>query len=277
MSELSKQIRSKVKSGTSIPALVVDVFYNKASVRLSGNGSLIRRLSVIGGPVKKGDTVRVDFTTPEPTVVAIGDVGLTLADVKAAEKDMGWLGLTTITICLFSGGALRNMYPSVADGLATAILDSVDGDLILLPDVDITGDFAILPGTNLVGMSSRESIIRGTVTIEPGCLLESLTVLKQENSGSTISAVVVKETIASDELSRIKNCEIMCYSCGAGTAQGVFIYDIEVNLYVMKSTIIADSVSGLGYAFSNAVHGNVRVTHTDYYAKTEPFYEPESS
>lgn len=70
---LAKDIRASVKSGASIQAQVVDVFFGKASVRLLRNGQLLRKLDVIGGPVTIGQTVNVDYTTSTPTIVVTGN------------------------------------------------------------------------------------------------------------------------------------------------------------------------------------------------------------
>src|SRR3990172_5082106 len=109
MSNLSRLIRRKTKSGTSIPAIVVDVFYDKASVRLANNGSLMRNLKVIGGPVTIGDPVDVDFTTPVPTVVVISKAGISLDDVTTlinASQSPSMLGGFSWQLLLFLGVSL---------------------------------------------------------------------------------------------------------------------------------------------------------------------------
>lgn len=183
----------------------------------------------------------------------------------------GGTGLTNIMITLFSGGESISMHEPTAAGLNEAIAASSSGDVIFMPDVDITGDFSIPAGVNLVGVSSLQSIIRGQVTIEPGCLLENLSVINQQNSATLIVAVYVQESTTSEETCNIKGCDIRCYQCGTGTTYGIYIADTGVELVVENSTIIADSSSGLGYAFSNN-GGDCRVYHSQYYAKTEVFY-----
>ena len=275
---LSRAIKTSTKSGISVPATVVDLFYGRASVKLSGNGALMRRLEIIGGPVSVGQKVRVDFTTPEPTVVAVGQEGLTIEDMQdwlRRNQDMAWgsSGLTQITISLYHNGALFSMYESSVSGLGQAILDSLAGDAIWLPEVDLEGDFTLVPGTDLVGISSRQTIIRGLVVMEPGCLLENLTVMKQENSSSSITAVRAQNTnLTLDLIHKIKGCEIYGYQCGAGTAVGITVADAYTQLEVENSTIEGDSVRGLGYTFSNN-GGIVTVTHSNYYGKTDVFYD----
>jgi hypothetical protein len=275
---LSRVIKTSTKSGISVPATVVDLFYGRASVKLSGNGALMRRLEIIGGPVSVGQKVRVDFTTPEPTVVAVGQEGLTVQDMEdwlRRNQDMAWgsAGLTQITISLYHDGALYSMYESSSSGLGQAITDSLAGDAIWLPEVDLEGDFSLIANTALVGISSMKSIIRGTVYIDANCSLENLSVIKQENSASLIKAVsaTVTESPAPDIVkAKIKGCEIMGFQCGTGEVNTIYTDDGAVELDIENSTIIADSVGGEAYCF-NSESGDIKVLHSNYYAKTDIF------
>ena len=276
---LSRVIKTSTKSGISVPATVVDVFYGKASVKLSGNGALMRRLDIVGGPISVGQKVRVDFTTPEPTVVAVGQEGLTIEDMEdwlRRNKDMAWgsSGLTQITISLYHNGALYSMYESSVTGLEQAIADSLAGDAIWLPEVDLEGDFTLSPETDLVGISSRQSIIRGKIYQDAGCTLENLTVLKASNSGSDVEAVeLVSPSVDCDYPSKIKGCEIYGFQCGTGSATGILLSSAAARLVVENSTIEGDSKSGSGYTFSGIGGSECTVLHCHYYAKTEYFHE----
>jgi hypothetical protein len=46
------------------------------------NGARLRNLQVIGGPVVKGQSVRVDFTTAVPTIIVVGKQGITQYEVQ---------------------------------------------------------------------------------------------------------------------------------------------------------------------------------------------------
>ena len=181
-------------------------------------------------------------------------------------------GLTEIKITLFSGGVSTAMYDPTATGLNMAIDAAIAGDVIFMPDVDIAGNFYIPAGINLVGVSSRESIIEGQVTIEPACLLENLKLINQANSADGIYTVIAAESTDSSELSRIKGCEIYAYQCGSGSTVAVYISGSGVDLLVENSTVVADSNGGEGYAFSSN-GGNCNVYHGNYYAKTEVFHD----
>lgn len=270
MSKLLRDIKEGVKSGASIRATVVDIFFGRASVRLVDNGQVLRNLDVIGGPVAVGATVMVDFTTPKPTVVATGQSGLSLSDVRDllnSADALGSGGTTQITITLFSGGAVTAMYPPSSDGLTTALSEANSGDVILLPDIDVEVDITVPAGVDLTGISTRNSIIRGEVTLENGCLLEGLTIRHCEDSESNIVAVVAPSGTA-----RIRNCEIHCYQCGSGSAVGVSIPATNDLMLVEHSKVVANSQSGSAYAFSSA-GGTCQVTHCELYGKTDIFYE----
>lgn len=179
-------------------------------------------------------------------------------------------GITNIKITLFSGGVSVAMYEPTSSGLSDAIDASSAGDVIFLPDVEIGGSFRIPSGVNLVGVSSRESIIEGSVTIDTGCLLENLKIINSNMSTTNVYTVLVQNTDGT-ESSRIKGCEIYAYQCGTGSATALYIGD-SVELVVENSTVVADSLNCEAYAFSSN-NGNCNVYHSNYYAKTEVFHE----
>jgi hypothetical protein len=82
MSKVARDINRSVRTGTSIPAKVTDVSFGKASVRLLSNGAVLHNLDVVGGPVKISQDVRVDFTTARPTIVVVGNTGISTEEVN---------------------------------------------------------------------------------------------------------------------------------------------------------------------------------------------------
>lgn len=107
MSQLSRNIRSSVKSGNSVPATITDTYLGRASVRLLNNGAKLRNLDVIGGPVKIGDKVRVDFTTAKPTVVVVGQIGIThknVMDMVTGQDPDAWHKVTYPPFQVGGGG-----------------------------------------------------------------------------------------------------------------------------------------------------------------------------
>lgn len=179
-------------------------------------------------------------------------------------------GIANIKITLFSGGISVAMYEPTSSGLNDAIDASSAGDVIFLPDVEIAGDFRIPSGVNLVGVSSRESIIEGEVTIDTGCLLENLKIINSNSGVGDVYTVLVANT-GGDETSRVKGCEIYAYQCGTGSATAIYIGD-SVELLVENSTVVADSLLYDGYSFSSN-NGDCNVYHSNYYGKTEVFHE----
>lgn len=88
MSQLSKDIRKAIKTGTLIPAKVIDVLFGKASIRLLNNGTIYHNLRVTGGPVVVGQQVYADTSTVPPTVLAT-------AQASAENVSLSTLGITT--------------------------------------------------------------------------------------------------------------------------------------------------------------------------------------
>jgi len=86
MARVQKNVRKVTKGGTQYPAIIVDAHGGRASARLSMNGATVHHLQVIGGPVEIGDVVSVDYTTPEPTIVATSKEWATQEDIDRAIK-----------------------------------------------------------------------------------------------------------------------------------------------------------------------------------------------
>jgi hypothetical protein len=90
--KIGRDIRQNVKSATRLLATVVDTSFGTASVRLKGNGAVIRHLEVVGGPVQIGDQVIADFSTTPPTIAATGNKGITrdnVLDIMAGQEPKG--------------------------------------------------------------------------------------------------------------------------------------------------------------------------------------------
>lgn len=81
MARVPQNIRNVSRTATHYPGTIVDVHGGKASARLSGNGATVHSLDVIGGPVEIGESVTVDFSTPDPTIIATSKSWLTMDDL----------------------------------------------------------------------------------------------------------------------------------------------------------------------------------------------------
>src|SRR3990172_4844679 len=243
MSNLSRLIRRKTKSGTSIPAIVVDVFYDKASVRLANNGSLMRNLKVIGGPVTIGDPVDVDFTTPVPTVVVISKAGISLDDVTTlinASQSPSMLGGFSWQLLLFLGGVLSNIYNADATGLTTALVDAGPGSVILVPACEIIGDFTIPESVEIVGISQERSILIGTITGSNWTVIDNLKI-----EGSITG-------IASDYI-QVKHCHV--YNIAGAAIATPSTATIHIHQSIIQGSTYAISNSGITKIFHSGVYG----------------------
>ena len=270
---LKDQVGDSLRQGRKMSALVIDVFYEKATVRLGGTGQVLHNLTIIGGPIEAGDTVLVDFTGIEPTVVAQGVQGLTSSDLDSALKKIAEETLsqpTQIKVTLFTGGASIATFEPSPEGLQSALTSANIGDVIWLPDVDITSDITIPSGVSLVGISSRQSIIRGTVTLNPDCSLESLAVISAVRTVNEVNAVIAQ---GAGNPSWIKNCEIHAYNCGSGEANAISILAATERLQITNSVIVADAAeSSTAHAFTGA-GGECHISDSRVYSKSaEHFY-----
>ena len=191
---LTRNLRTVSKAGNNLPGVIIDVHGDRASVRLSSNGSIMRYLMVIGGPVVIDDPVEVDFSRNPPAILATGATWLTenqmLAAIARARKDKtGQSNLFAWQIMHFQGG-LVGVYDTNGAGLEDAISVAVDGDVIMIPATELSSTFTIPAGVSIVGINSMNSVILGTVTMTDGSELRDLCVRKQADSESEI----IKET-----------------------------------------------------------------------------------
>jgi len=70
MNKLTQTIRSVARQGNLLPAIVVDAYGGKATVRISTNGATYTGIDVIGNEVSVGDSVQVSFASGRPIVMA---------------------------------------------------------------------------------------------------------------------------------------------------------------------------------------------------------------
>jgi hypothetical protein len=215
------KVRNANRSGNILQATVVDVFYDRVAVQVGAGGTILRGLKLIGGPVTAGDNVMVDFSSDPPVVVAKGTEYLSMSDLEDALRRLSdgvSENKTRFEIVLFSGGGVVEIFSPTLEGLTSALGAAGDGDLVVVPDINITGDFTLNAGASLSGFSSRQSIIRGTITLEDGALLENMKIVATDRSTGTIKGIVAQST---DKIAYIRDCEIHSYQCDTGTSYGI--------------------------------------------------------
>jgi hypothetical protein len=265
----ASRVRSANRSGMLMPAIVQEVFFNKASVRLGANGAFLRNLPIVGGPVHAGDAVNVDFTSPQPKVVAIGQDGLTADNLLDALKGLQLRdgdGSTQILITLFSGGIAVAMFPPSTDGLTSAIGAATSGDIVWLPDIQVEANVSVPDGVTVAGVSSRESIIEGTVTLGNNSCLENLKVV----ASSPFSDIIGAQVNATLHQAIIRNCEIHAYQCLDGDAWGIQM-NANASLLLDHSLVVGWAAAGDSYAIDFGVSGKVNSNYTQFYGITDWF------
>jgi len=271
MSRLSKKIQQKARQGRAIPAVVVDIFGPKVTIKLGKNGlGATHRLDYIGGPPEIGEIVNVDFTTDPPAVTQRGKEWLTSDDLlKALEGllDGGLGGEFGLTILLFSGGTLVDQYPVDTEGFTAALLDANAGDVVYLYDVDIEGEFTIPDYVTVRGVSKRESILRAAITMGEGSSLENVCVLYGQYTPLEVVGVTVPSMA---DRCFIRHSEIHGYNCAGGNAVAI---DVEAGgkILVEHSMVLSDAANGVAYAARRAVGGTITIAHSELYGKTDEF------
>jgi len=242
MSHISKDIRANVRSNASIPGVIIDIFYGKASVRLTNNGAIYRNLDVVGGPVAIGQNVRVDFTTAKPTVVATGAAGFDLDALKRllAGLETGQGNETQITITLFSGGAVKAMYPPNETGFGQALTDANSGDVVFLPDVDLTGDFIMPNGICVSGINKGQTIVRGHVDVGESGVLLNISSIQEYLSGLVYGVKLA-------HLAKVDSCHIYLLNT-SGSAIGVFA-EGKIECYANDNDVYAYTSEGYGWPY----------------------------
>jgi len=214
-------------------AVVVDVVRDRCSVRLAGNGQVLRGLRYSGGPLEAGDKCKVSYASGSPIVMGMGR-GSTItvkrnpARTRLARPDYsgGQLGTAVAAhghpeIRIVSSDGSMQFYDATADGLAEAEAAQVSGDLIVIPETTtITfATFTLAANVDLAGADRFSSILAGKVVLSNDTTLRNLTVTL---TGSTAGDVVAIEMTGSN-LALILNCDIFAENTGAGNAYAIAI------------------------------------------------------
>jgi hypothetical protein len=117
-----------------------------------------------------------------------------------------------------AGNETVTAYDADATGLAAAIADAGDGDIIILPAVSIDGDFTVPAGVSLIGLERKRTVLTGQITIGAASVLYNLTVERSEEGDAT---GVVCAASADDAYPYLYNVTISVTST-SGNATGVW-------------------------------------------------------
>lgn len=267
---LATSVKQNVVGSNLFPAIVSEVYNNKVSIMLVGNGQLMTNLSVVGGPVAKGDSVSVDFTTNPPTVLAKGPQSSGLSSIVARSfslKDGSTSqSIAYLRICLWHNGSIAYTYPTDGDGLADANTAAVSGDIIWIPDFsDQFGPLTLKDGVILTGISPSATELWGALTLGNGCTIQNIKLVNTANDASEIFGLVAQGV---GDPSKVLDCEIHCYQEGTGRTNGIKILSDTDKLIVARSLIIADTYGTTSYAFTS-LGGICDVIHSRLYGKTD--------
>jgi hypothetical protein len=199
MTRIATSIRQTVRNSNSFRAVVLSVSGNTATVRVSGVGARYSNLEVIGGPVVVGEWVSVDFATDIPKIIAPTktatkinkQVAMSRAQLGSSSSASGVTGsggtASSGDVIIFgSDGAIKETYGS---DLATAILGSVEGDSIFIPNGTYDAGSATIPeGVCIFGISRYGSHITSTgMILSDRCSMDTLTVEGPVNASGVVA------------------------------------------------------------------------------------------
>lgn len=162
MSRLRRASRNTSHQGNLVPATVVDVVGDYASVRVSGVGVRYTGLEVVGGPVTRGQQVHVDLSTDVPYIVAPVPF---LGEARQRRKKEPRSGVGAVAPLLWNLWlGTQPIYLSGSGGAAAA--------LPLLPNVHSQGyqytsqypDFA--PDSSNVANGTNATLIAHPTTVQ---------------------------------------------------------------------------------------------------------------
>ena len=192
MSTLTSKLIALSKN-KRVNATVMEYFGGLVTVKV-GQGNVMRNLKLIGGPVKKGDMVVVDFSSQTPIVFAETKLPEAKAVVPASNTryaDQKFhppiVPANTESILLFSPAVDVMVFPATSAGLIAALAASHSGDGVSIPLCTITGGPWTIPDGVEVFGSGYNSFLNGTVGAVAGgnSYLSNLRVSNLLQSGSS--------------------------------------------------------------------------------------------
>ena len=276
MSRISKTVRTAVRSGTSVPATIVDIISSsRASARLSGNGAIYRNLVVIGGPAQKGDSCHVDLTTPEPTIIMVGKTWMTEDDVnrmlKKLPKSSAGSTFDIDKIWVFSSSVGATPYSRDGDGLKDALSGASPGDKVVVPAGSITYNeaYTVPEKVNVVGFGRERTIIYQKVYLNRGSSLSHISIINDAYS-SYDEFAVSGPTYGG---ATVNNCTLTCFQDSIGTAVAAF-QPSGGKMLVQYSSLRGEACLACGYA--SRADGTMIIEHSSLHGNAGwfPAYDP---
>lgn len=248
MTDLTKNIRSVSKRGNNLPAIVIGISGDRATIRLSNNGAIYRTLKVVGGPVSINQKVQVDMSTDIPYIIApsisyAGEVTARAIQRPKIAYASPYPDLSEAILHYDYSENVINKYPITSQGLTDALGVCETKDTVTIPVCTLEGDFTVLSNSSLIGKNRETSVIWGTVTMSSDTNITTLTILDEISSGSDNAIALFGPT--SGELV-ISNVTASAYTCGNGNAYGLY-QQYGGNADITNSKIVGESRNGDGY------------------------------
>jgi hypothetical protein len=253
MNKLTRSLRQVGKASNTFQGLVIDVYFGRATVRISGNGAKYTNLEVVGGPVVVGEWVTVDFSTDTPKVLTTyepayaGGSGATERRISRSmmgqsQGTSGSFGYPTFTMIeLYVGPPPVSgkpneepiaRYPFTPQGFndAAAACDmgctmylppgtmAVSSTVLCAPYGDNRSDDWYKENIFVVGAGVGRTIVQSPVAIANYCTLTDFTINITGSSSSPMAGIKVMSDCY------LENMKVTCTNNGSGGGYGLLTY-----------------------------------------------------
>jgi hypothetical protein len=250
MSNLKRALRTLNRQATFFSATVLATSGTRATVRLSTGGVIYRSLQVYGGPVSVGQVVKVDMTTDVPYIIAPSTPAQQTAGALKIKDPRKATGIPQSSLVIVEGQILRytnnilvESYPFSNTGLNDCLSDCLAGDRVVIPNGVLTINFTIPTYVKVSGAGVGSTTIFGQVELTENCTLETISVINEITSGSSVTAIYAGINVDATLLSM----KALAFNCGSGNAYGLFAESYQTHIVCNNTTLIGESRLGAGY------------------------------
>ena len=182
---------------------------------------------------------------------------------KGSGKDRDYF----IDLYDMSDEVIRSYSVSEA-GLTGANGAAASGDVILIPNAIISGDYTITAGVAMVGISRSKTILTGSITGADEACIERLSIIRTANDANELIGIVGQ---ASGTF-YVKDCDVIVTQSGAGLAAGLKQASAGL-VAVWNSLLQGISTGGDGYG-SYRTSGAILIDGGATLGSTAAIYDP---
>lgn len=256
-----------ISKGRYLRGEVIDTVGKYCSIRLAKNGVVIKGIPLAGGPIAAGNECIVDYSSGNPVALAVGEAPVTAAQqtpvstkaVMSETRDPTEIAnydtTSSISILLYDGAEFLMSFEASGSGFESALDNIGLSGYIVLPPLDVTGDFTAYSETRLFAPYGRFRIM-GSLELLGDAVLENITINRNINTSGDVYAL---EVSGDDDEVILKDCVITCYNAGSGAGYAIGITDDNTVVEVRDCTLDSDeevlyfTSSGSAYVYDSKI------------------------